>query len=201
MKWHHDSPFRSAFKIRQPRRGEPLNGAVNDVELMKQTLVGRFGFPTVDIVTLLDEHATGAAIREQLTDLTKRVSELPVGALPVQGLIHSSGHGSKVPDQPAGDPNHDEADGLDETLVPYDATRQGGVEDIPDDELYQMVIILGRWACSAVGGTRLLSFEYGNSVRQPPIPQVEIRKTEKSTSTGGDGQGFHWYHLQRYLGP
>ena len=42
-------------------------------------------------------------------------------------------------DQKAGDPNRDEIDGLDETLVPYDASKQGGGQDIRDDELFAFV--------------------------------------------------------------
>ena len=45
----------------------------------------------------------------------------------------------KCPDQLAGDPDRDEEDGLDETLVPCDAERQGGEGDIRDDELYAFV--------------------------------------------------------------
>lgn len=119
--------------------GEQLNGAVNDVELVRNLLVDRFAFQNANVVTLLDEQATGAAIREQFELLTRRVQMMPQSGPTAQVVVHFSGHGSQVSDQPPGDPDHDEIDGLDETLVPYDAGRQGGPEDIRDDEIYRLV--------------------------------------------------------------
>ncbi len=116
---------------------EQLDGSRNDVEAIRELLLSsRFGFQPDDVVTLVDESATGAAIRKGLSDLTKRVRDLPPNSRPAQVLVHFSGHGSQVPDQPEGDPLCDEADGLDETIVPYDADKQGGLQDLRDDELF-----------------------------------------------------------------
>jgi len=139
-----DEPLRLALLIGVQKYanldpGQQLDGPGNDVELMRQLLVERFGFRESDIVTLLDEQATGRGIREQFSRVAERVKSLPKSSPPAQVLVHFSGHGSQVADQSAGDPDRDELDGLDETLVPYDASRQGGQEDIRDDEIYHLV--------------------------------------------------------------
>ena len=118
---------------------EQLNGCSNDVAAMKRLLIDRFGFSDAGIVTLTNEAATGAGLRAALDDLVRRVRQLPQTGPPAQVVFHFSGHGSQVPDQPAGDPDQDEEDGLDETLVPHDALRQGGERDIRDDELSAVV--------------------------------------------------------------
>ncbi|MGE0607676.1 MAG: caspase domain-containing protein [Pirellulales bacterium] len=115
---------------------EQLRGSANDVRAMRQLLLeSRFGFAEEDVTALVDEQATAAAIRQAMGQLAQRIAEIPADAPTAQVVLHFSGHGSQVADQPAGDADHDETDGLDETLVPFDATRQGGAEDIRDDEL------------------------------------------------------------------
>lgn len=100
----------------------PLDGPPNDVAVMEALLSNdRFGF--TDIVKLQDTQATRAAILSALDALAQRTSAGDVVA------VYYSGHGSVVPDQ-----NADETDGLDETLVPYDA-QPDGATDIRDDEL------------------------------------------------------------------
>ncbi|QDU80131.1 Caspase domain protein [Polystyrenella longa] len=118
--------------------GEQLDGCSNDVVVMRQLLEERFGFEANQIETLTNEEATGTAIREALKRLSDRVRVLPDELPAAQVIFHFSGHGSQVPDQPSG-PNHDEPDGLDETLVPHDASKQGSEEDLRDDELFQYV--------------------------------------------------------------
>ena len=108
---------------------EDLNGARNDIALMRQILVSRFGFPGENIRMLEDSAATRDAILEALEELVAETAEDDVA------YIHFSGHGSQVRDQ-----NGDEDDSLDETILPADA-RTGSVPDITDDELNA---ILGR---------------------------------------------------------
>ncbi|NLX98790.1 MAG: caspase family protein [Rhodopirellula sp.] len=116
-----------------------LDGAVNDVRAMRQLLIERFQFQSEDIVTLADRQATSQRIREELVSLAERAhAHSMVSIVPSQVVFHFSGHGSQMPDQPEGHPDCDEEDGLDETLVPYDAQQQGGDEDIRDDELNRL---------------------------------------------------------------
>ena len=118
--------------------GEQLNGCANDVAAMQSLLKQRFGFADEQIRTLVNSRATGKAIRAELQRLAEQIRALPAGSDQAQVVFHFSGHGSQVLDQKEGS-DRDEDDGLDETLVPYDASKQGGSEDIRDDELFRFV--------------------------------------------------------------
>ena len=113
-----------------------LQGSVNDIETMREVLVTRYGFEPHNIAMLTDEFATRDAIvadLERLVDLTGAADTV---------YLHYSGHGSQVENL-----SGDEADHLDETLVPQDG-RSGTVRDIIDDEL--AVIVARLRARSAV---------------------------------------------------
>lgn len=102
---------------------QDLNGALNDIRLMRAVLENRFGFAPEQVRTLENQAATRAAILEQLQRFVGGTEPGDVV------YIHFSGHGSQVEDR-----DGDEADGLDESILPYDA-RTAGVPDITDDEL------------------------------------------------------------------
>lgn len=106
---------------------EDLNGAANDVAIMRQILLTRFGFAEQNITTILDQDAT----RE---NMLKAMREFVASTRPGDvAYIHFSGHGSQVDDV-----SGDETDKLDETILPYDA-RTGNVADITDDELQSIL--------------------------------------------------------------
>ncbi|MCL4193125.1 MAG: caspase family protein, partial [Thermoguttaceae bacterium] len=115
-----------------------LAGARNDIAIVRSLLIDRFGFRAQDIVTLIDHEATADAIRGQWRALAERVGDLPDAGI-AHIVFYFSGHGSQILDQPEGDADCDEEDGLDETLVPYDAESEGGDRDLRDDELYRFV--------------------------------------------------------------
>ena len=100
-----------------------LQGSVNDVETMREILISRYGFEARNITMLTDEAATRAAMMAALEKLVDDTG--PADTV----YLHYSGHGSQVEDL-----SGDEADHLDETLVPQDG-RSGRVRDIVDDEL------------------------------------------------------------------
>jgi len=102
---------------------------------MRALLVNRFGFREADVVQLLNGQATAEAIRREVGALVRGVQALPSAGPPAQLMIHYSGHGALAPDQPPGDPDHDEDDGLDETILPYDADPISYDRDIRDDEI------------------------------------------------------------------
>ena len=109
--------------INQYKAVPSLQGSVNDVETIRQVLATRWGFPPANIELLVGEAAT----RDGMLQAFNR---LVAAAGPDDTVyIHYSGHGSQVQDL-----NGDEADGLDETLVPQDG-RSGNIPDIVDDEL------------------------------------------------------------------
>ncbi|MAT69802.1 MAG: caspase [Planctomycetaceae bacterium] len=121
------------------RRRMQLKGCENDVVAMRSLLLERFEFAPDDIVTLVDEQATGDGIRREFAALIAKLAALPQQSLPPVVVVHFSGHGSQIEDQPPEHEGFDELDGLDETIVPHDATRQGGQQDIRDDELYALI--------------------------------------------------------------
>lgn len=110
-----------------------LEGCGNDVAIMQDALRRRFGFEEDRITVLRDEQATRDGIlaaMEALVERTEKDDEV---------FFFYSGHGSWQPDGP----EQDEADGKDETLVPYDSGRNSDPNrDISDDEIYLWLLRL-----------------------------------------------------------
>ena len=105
-----------------------LIGPVNDAKAMKSFITDHIGFDDSDIKMLLDSEATRdnilALIEDWLIDGTEDGDEV---------FLFFSGHGFQQPDV-----NGDEADRLDETLVPVDVavTKDGTATGmITDDEM------------------------------------------------------------------
>jgi hypothetical protein len=113
-----------------------LSGAVNDTERVVETL-RPLGFGYVKV--LKDEGATRAAIHAAWKEVVAELAKRPKDAPPAWVVFHFSGHGSHVPDQPPGDPDRDEKDGWDETLVPADARPDDVNSDVRDDEVFHFV--------------------------------------------------------------
>ncbi len=155
-----------------------LSGSRNDVMVIQEILVRRYGFAQDNITTLFDEAATRDAILDALENLV--ASAGPDDTV----LVHYSGHGSQVEDL-----DHDEADSLDETICPHDA-RTSDVPDITDDELGR---ILGRLnVTSAViildschSGTALRSAPSDIKSRSvPPDTRIELYDDDNITTRG-----------------
>lgn len=104
-----------------------LGGCVNDVSILKDALVRRFGFQEERITVLTDHDATQTAILAAFEDLVSRAQSNE------NVVVHFSGHGSLKPDGP----ENDEPDGWDETLVPCDSGRAPYPNrDITDDQIH-----------------------------------------------------------------
>lgn len=101
-----------------------LPGSKNDIDLVHQVLVSRYGFSEQDIHTVRDEAATREGMLAAFNQIVKEAGPNDVV------YIHYSGHGSQVQDLNGDEPD----DQLDETIVPADG-RTEGVPDITDDEL------------------------------------------------------------------
>lgn len=109
------------------REWEDLEGAVTDVGILREMLVSRrYGFEPADIVTLVDQQATRAAILDAIDQ--KLVQ--PSGSGDVV-FFYYSGHGSQVANSCS-----DEPDGMDESIVPADSRL--GAPDIRDKELRRL---------------------------------------------------------------
>lgn len=106
--------------------------SLNDVDLVKQSLLNQ-QFLNEDIVVLTNEQATKKGILAAMEKM--RAVLLPGDIL----VIHYSGHGQQIFDD-----NNDEADGKDESLVPYDAFARysynyKGENHLRDDELGNII--------------------------------------------------------------
>ncbi len=113
-----------------PATGWPqLRGSRADVELMREVLLQRAGVRAQDVTVLLDGLATHAAVTGAFRSLAQASG--PDDVL----IVYFAGHGSQLPDD-----DGDEPDGLDETLVPFDAQPPDGPPgDIRDDELAAII--------------------------------------------------------------
>ena len=126
-----------------------LPGSRNDVQLIRELLVQKYGFDRANIRTMIDEEATRAGIIAALRSLSETAAPDDIV------FIHYSGHGSQAPDT-----NDDEEDGQDETILPYDS-RMPGIADITDDELNALIgaiesesIVVILDSCHSGTGTR-----------------------------------------------
>ena len=90
-----------------------LEGCANDVAVMRDALTTRFSFRDDEITVLLDKQATRAGILAAMEALVRSTGKDD------EVVFFYSGHGSQQTDGEEAD----EADGMDETLVPYDGGR------------------------------------------------------------------------------
>lgn len=158
----------------RPRDYTNLNGAVTDVELLKQMLVLVYGVDARQVVTLTDQAATRAAILDALQSLVNRSARGDVV------LFYFAGHGSQVPNS-----RSDERDKLDESIVPADSRR--GVDDIRDKELRPYFNrILDRGARLTVV---LDSCHSGSGARGLPT-DARVRAVKRDTRDVADGRRY-----------
>lgn len=96
-----------------------LNGCINDVLNIKQILIDKFGYVEEDIILLTDDTEIKPTRQNILTSLLNLILVNNASL-----YFHYSGHGSQVKDL-----NGDEADMMDEGLVPLDYETVGLVTD------------------------------------------------------------------------
>src|SRR5215813_226382 len=116
-------------------RISPLAGSINDIEEMRQLLIGKFEFPSENVLVLKDAQATHVAIINAIQ------SHLIAKAQPGDIVVFDySGHGSQMKDATGKMPN-----GLDETIVPHDSRDPAGkVFDISGAELHPLLLQLAK---------------------------------------------------------
>jgi len=111
--------------------GITLRGCINDVVNMSHTLTDAFDYDINNITILRDDiqnanlSPTRNNILTQLVNLVKQSANLS------EIWFHYSGHGSQLRDT-----NADEADKLDEVIVPVDYQKNGF---IVDDEIFNII--------------------------------------------------------------
>ncbi|MEM1204968.1 MAG: caspase family protein [Acidobacteriota bacterium] len=170
-----------------------LQGAERDVEQMADLLTDRFGFPAQGLRLLRGEEASRRRIVAAMEDLVETVGKGDVVA------FHWSGHGSRITDREG-----DEPEGLDETLVPVDSSREGPCLDITDDEI--------RWwlaRLEARGGLVTLILDCCHSGHAHRLGRLRARRVAAdrrpahrlppSPVPSGDGQGGWLPRPRRHL--
>ncbi|WP_254062538.1 caspase family protein [Acidobacterium sp. S8] len=116
-----------------PESVSPLAGSVNDVENMRQVLIGKFEFPPENILVLTNAQATHAAILGAIK--THLIDKAQPGDIVVFDI---SSHGSQMKDV-----SGTKISGMDETIVPYDSRDpEGKVFDISGTELHPLLVQL-----------------------------------------------------------
>ena len=155
-----------------------LEGAVNDVALLKHVLTTRYGFLPEHVEVLRNGAATRGAILHELRELIKNARANDVV------YIHFSGHGSQVKDF-----DGDEGtDGKDETLVPADG-RTPGIPDITDDELERIFhAIQSQATIITVDACHSGSITRGDIVKSRVVPQdtrLDLYQSLPSPTRGG----------------
>ena len=111
------------------RRPWPKLNTGQELDTLREILISKWRFSSDDILTLKDNSATKqniiSSFRHHLIEKVKPGDIV---------FFHFSGHGQQIPDD-----NDDEMDGLDESIVPYDAIDRsvaaGAKTNIRDDEL------------------------------------------------------------------
>jgi hypothetical protein len=105
---------------------KPLEGCVNDVDVMESILLQNFAFPRENIRVLRNAEATRDAILAAFDAFVASVGPED------QVVLHYAGHGSQMTDREG-----DEPSGLDSTIMPVDSEGwQGDNRDITDDEIH-----------------------------------------------------------------
>jgi hypothetical protein len=107
-----------------------LRGCQNDVEGLRKVLIGSYGFPEKQVLTLVNEKATYQRIRDAFES---HLLKAPAGEVVV---IQYSGHGSRQPSATS-------ASGQGETIVPYDSRSPRNL-DITSEALSGMVAELAK---------------------------------------------------------
>ncbi|PYT03456.1 MAG: hypothetical protein DMF60_18325 [Acidobacteria bacterium] len=157
-----------------------LDGAVNDAKLMNELLKVRFGFSSSNVVFLRDRQATRSRI---LQEFQKHL--IDAAAAGDVSLFYYAGHGSQVKNLAS-----EEADQLDETLVPADALA--GARDIRDKEmasLYRaaakkgilLTVVLD--SCHSGGMSRGVWNQSGKTRYVPPDPRP-VSDPDRDPATG-----------------
>lgn len=108
-----------------------LNGCINDVINMTNTLVDAFDYDLDNIIVLRDDSTFSNSIPTRSNILARLYSLAQQSSLLSEIWVHYSGHGSQVRDT-----NNDETDGLDEVIVPVDFKTAGFIRD---DEFFSIL--------------------------------------------------------------
>lgn len=106
-----------------------LKGCVNDIVNMSHFLTDALDYDLKNLIMLRDDNPSMPPTKVNILGALKHLVSQSANLTEI--WFHYSGHGSRVRDV-----NGDEADGLDEVIVPLDFTRSGL---ITDDNLFDII--------------------------------------------------------------
>jgi len=108
-----------------------LNGCIDDIVNMSNMLVDAYDYDRANIMMLRDDFNVAGTMPTRANILNSLKALVAKSASCTEIWFHYSGHGSQVKDN-----SRDEADGLDEVIVPCDFMQKGF---IIDDELFAII--------------------------------------------------------------
>jgi hypothetical protein len=108
-----------------------LQGCINDVLNISEVLTNAFDYDLKNIMVLRDDNNNASTMPTRANILNNLMNLVNQSANLKEIWFHYSGHGSQVRDA-----NRDEADGLDEVIVPVDYQRSGLISD---DEIFNII--------------------------------------------------------------
>jgi len=108
---------------------QQLNGCINDIIHIRNTLIDAYAYSPHNIVMLRDDVPSILPTRANILNSLKLMVGQSAGLSEL--IIHYSGHGTAIRDT-----NGDEVSGKDQAIVPLDYTRNGFISD---DELFNII--------------------------------------------------------------
>jgi hypothetical protein len=174
-----------------------LRGPTNDVDMMRDVLISRFGFDSNLIRTLTeDSKANGRPIKENITRELGHLAH--VAGEGDRVVILLSGHGSQQPDNDFDNPEDPEPDGLDEIFCPADIDFATSEESpfaknaLTDDELRSAITAVrdkGAFVWVIVDACHSGSAVRGNEVYRQLAPEFLVSPKAIATARRKAGAG------------
>lgn len=188
----HTSPSkgggrRKALLVGINYEGSPnaLGGCLNDTKFMSYCLEKNFGYAKDDFVFLNEE--AGRSNRRLLptrANMLREMARLVSGCQAGDRLFfHFSGHGSQEPCPTPGE----EADGMNETILPLDFERCGTIND---DEIYRILI-----DPLPTGVLLTCIFDSCHSGTISDLPYAAVLPTQ-AAAAAAPGSDFRWLQVQ-----
>ena len=106
-----------------------LNGCINDIVNVRNTLIDAYGYQDSNILVLRDDDNRRLPTKANIMRLLSQL--VAISNQSDMLWVHYSGHGTQIRDR-----NGDEADGMDECIVPCNYNVAGV---ITDDEIYAVL--------------------------------------------------------------
>jgi hypothetical protein len=112
-------------KYEKERKADRLPGCHMDIKMAQKMLMEHYGYKSDDFVILTDEYSSAIQpTKSNILNQLSRVIDICTTKTISQLVIYYSGHGTQIQDTTG-----DEADGMDECLVPCDYLENGFITD------------------------------------------------------------------------